>query len=254
MITRIVSAVVGLALLVLFLVLGGTTLKIAMILVTMLAMVELKRAFKVSFRLDDLLSALFVSIIFFMPTDLAFVMMFSYLIVSILVQMLFLREDLQQVVARYFCFSYVTIPFYLLWRLIEFGPERVYLLVFIVAWVSDTAAYYVGTFFGTRKIAAHISPNKTLEGFAGGIVAGVVVAALFKLIFVSGASFIGVFFFSIFGSMLATLGDLVASYIKRKSEIKDFGFIIPGHGGIMDRFDSVLPVAVLLYLMLGFIV
>ncbi|HHX03527.1 MAG TPA: phosphatidate cytidylyltransferase [Tissierellia bacterium] len=254
MITRTVSAVVGLVLLILLLALGGLPLKIGLILVTILAMVELKRAFRVSFRLDDLLSAVFLTLIFFMPTDLALVMIFVYLLVSIVVQMLFLREDMMQVIARFFCFTYVAIPFYLLWRLIAFGPERIYILVFIVAWASDIAAYFVGTFFGTRKIASHISPNKTLEGLAGGIVASVVVAALFKLIFVSSASFIGVFFFALFGSMVSALGDLVASYMKRKNEIKDFGFVLPGHGGIMDRFDSVLPVVVLLYLMLGLIV
>lgn len=254
MITRMISAVVGLVLLIVFLILGGLPLKIALILLALLAMIEMKRAFGVSYRLDDLLSAIFLTIIFFIPTDLALATIFSYLVISLVLQMFFLGGEMQSVIARFFCFSYIAIPMYLLWRLIAFGPQRLYLLVFLVAWVCDTAAYFVGTFFGSRKLAPHISPKKTVEGLLGGVVASVIVSVIFKLIFLPYASFIGVFFFALFGAVVAVLGDLLASYMKRERQIKDFGFLMPGHGGVMDRFDSVLPVIVLLYLMLGSIV
>ena len=131
------------------------------------------------------------------------------------------------------------------------------MLLFVIAWVSDTGAYFVGTFLGKHKMAPKISPKKSWEGFFGGWVISVLAAVgLFMLRFEvhsfnPGGMFQTLYFFLpvvIILSPLSVAGDLFASVIKRRTGIKDYGNIMPGHGGVMDRFDSVLFIAPLLCL------
>lgn len=113
-----------------------------------------------------------------------------------------------------------------------------------VVWTTDIGAYLVGRQFGKNKLAPAISPNKTLEGSAGGVVSALVVALIF-LMFVNskevfGYSAIVMLLMTIVMSMVGQLGDLVESAYKRHYGVKDSGNILPGHGGILDRFDSLL--------------
>lgn len=129
--------------------------------------------------------------------------------------------------------------------------EYLYLLVFIAPWVTDTFAYFTGRFFGRHKLIPEISPKKTVEGAIGGTLFGILSFVVFGLVMqyalghtpnyavlaVSGA----------LCAFLSQIGDLIASLIKRERGVKDYGSIFPGHGGVMDRFDSVLTTAPLLY-------
>ncbi|MBR6548643.1 MAG: phosphatidate cytidylyltransferase [Clostridia bacterium] len=125
------------------------------------------------------------------------------------------------------------------------------------SWLADTGAYFFGRFLGKHKLCPEISPKKTVEGFIGGIVcnvAGMIAIAYgYQELFSANAKvnlpLIGVI--ALFGALLGTLGDLSASYIKRSCNIKDFGNIMPGHGGVMDRFDSILLVAPMVYLIVS---
>lgn len=119
------------------------------------------------------------------------------------------------------------------------------------AWFADSGAYFVGTFFGKTPLCPAVSPKKTVEGFIGGLVTNIVYFVVFCLIY--GAIFsakgtpLKISWFSAIVlaavcAILGTLGDLVASVIKRQAQIKDYGTIMPGHGGLLDRFDSVLLV------------
>ncbi len=129
------------------------------------------------------------------------------------------------------------------------------LLVCVAAWIADTAAYFVGRAFGKHKLCPLISPHKTVEGAIG----GVFFAVLFFVLFCFGYSklcsgvHISYLAATIDGAVCAVMGivgDLMASVVKRQRGIKDFGHIMPGHGGVMDRFDSFLFVAPALYLIL----
>ncbi len=131
------------------------------------------------------------------------------------------------------------------------------ILLLVIAWVNDTGAYFVGTFLGKHKMAPKISPKKSWEGFVGGWVLSVLCAVgLFILRFnvdngYGEGLFLTLRFFLpvvILLTPLTVVGDLLASVIKRKCDIKDFGNIMPGHGGVMDRFDSVIFIAPLLYI------
>ena len=121
--------------------------------------------------------------------------------------------------------------------------------VILAAFGSDTFAYFTGYFLGKHKMAPNISPKKTWEGAAGGIIGSVVLCGAFGLIFYSdhGEIWLHCLVIGFFGALFGMAGDLIASAFKRKMGIKDYGNLIPGHGGILDRFDSVLLVAPVVY-------
>lgn len=125
----------------------------------------------------------------------------------------------------------------------EYGLGYV-ILALCSAWISDTGAYFVGTFLGKHPLCPSVSPKKTVEGFFGGILVDIVVLVIIGLVYslITGASvqYAWLIFAAIMCGAISVLGDLSASVLKRQKDMKDFGKIMPGHGGIMDRFDSVL--------------
>lgn len=148
---------------------------------------------------------------------------------------------------------YIAVSFTCLVLLRETG-KYFYLLVFIGPWTSDTFAYLCGRLFGKHKLIPEVSPKKTVEGSIGGIVfaaaAFVVYAVIIRSFFdttatpnmliLAGAGAVV--------SAISQIGDLSASVIKRRFDVKDYGWIFPGHGGVLDRFDSVLLTAPVLYI------
>ncbi len=146
----------------------------------------------------------------------------------------------------YIVISFSAIP------LIRFGVngEYYYMLCFLGPWVTDSFAFLSGYFFGKHKLIPEISPKKTVEGCIGGTAFCVIAFLLFGFI-VSGITktapnYIVLGLLGFFVAILAQIGDLSASLIKREHDIKDYGNIFPGHGGVMDRFDSVIMSAPLL--------
>ncbi len=133
------------------------------------------------------------------------------------------------------------------------------IMIFLCAWISDTGAYFTGLLFGRHKLAPTISPKKTIEGAIGGIFFCIIVNIAFTYIYADVVSkgdiqlqvqLAALLILSFVGSIVGILGDLTTSIIKRQCEIKDFGHIMPGHGGILDRFDSILFIAPFLYIVL----
>ena len=136
----------------------------------------------------------------------------------------------------------------------EFGTFYV-LLALAIAWMSDTGAYFCGKYFGKNKLCPQISPKKTIEGFIGGIIVCLLSVILLSFIFNDFVfaekrqiNYVLLIILSLSGSAISALGDLCFSSIKRQCEVKDFGFIMPGHGGILDRFDSVIFTAPYVFL------
>lgn len=129
------------------------------------------------------------------------------------------------------------------------------ILPFVCAWLTDTGAYFTGTFLGKHKLAPNISPKKTVEGAVGGILLSTIGSALYIIAMVEimadgmpDVSYILKFaVVGFFGSIVAQVGDLIASCIKRDFGKKDYGSILPGHGGLLDRFDSVIFTAPFVY-------
>lgn len=133
----------------------------------------------------------------------------------------------------------------------SFYGAKLVLLVCLLVWAADSGAYFAGKTFGKRKMSPAVSPNKTIEGLVGGIITAIIIgwaaANTFDIRFESTTTMLGIFIATI---IISVLGDLVESMFKRASGIKDSGTIIPGHGGILDRIDSLtaaFPVFTFLY-------
>lgn len=172
----------------------------------------------------------------------------------------FPKYHANQVMSTYFSFIYapVLFSFVYLTRELEYGVYFVW-VIFISSWISDTCAYCVGMLFGKHKLAPVLSPKKSIEGSIGGIVGSAIVGALFgyfvaeRVITEQQVTWIFALIGAI-GSVVSQIGDLAASAIKRNYNIKDYGNLIPGHGGIMDRFDSVLVTAPMIYFLFTLLV
>lgn len=117
---------------------------------------------------------------------------------------------------------------------------RIMLFVAIACYVCDSGAYFAGYFFGKHKLIERISPNKTREGAIGGFLAGFVVSFVYGVFFVKNLPLALIFTSSLTLPLIAQLGDLSFSSVKRHFHIKDFGSLLPGHGGILDRIDSLV--------------
>lgn len=129
------------------------------------------------------------------------------------------------------------------------------LICVFAAWIPDAGAFFAGKAFGKHKLCPEISPKKTVEGFIGGIITNVVLIQLagwfFSAVFYGGerqVNVLSLLLIGLFGAFLSVLGDLSFSLIKRSCHIKDFGNVLPGHGGVLDRFDSVIFTAPFVYL------
>ena len=130
----------------------------------------------------------------------------------------------------------------------------IYLLTFICAWVTDIFAYFTGMLLGKHKLIPAVSPKKTVEGAIGGLVFCVISTVLFGFVIekffnthgITSANYLVLIVAGVFASVVSQTGDLIMSVIKRHYGIKDYGKIFPGHGGVLDRFDSVLAVSMIL--------
>ncbi len=127
----------------------------------------------------------------------------------------------------------------------EYGRHLIF-IPFIMAFMSDTGAYFAGFYFGKTKLAPVISPKKTVEGVIGGVMGAMLAMVIYcltmQLSFGFTANYLYALIYGLVGSLAAVFGDLCFSVIKRQTQIKDYGNLIPGHGGILDRFDSMMVV------------
>ncbi len=161
-------------------------------------------------------------------------------------------------------FAGLVVPFCLsaLTRILAMHLGRYYIIAaLILPFASDSGAYFAGLRFGKHKLAPVISPNKTVEGLVGGVIGATIGILLYclilQLVFSRSVDYLSGIIYGVFGALAGTAGDLVFSTIKRQTGIKDYGSILPGHGGVLDRLDSMVataPSAELMVLLLPLIV
>ena len=155
------------------------------------------------------------------------------------------------VAAVFISVTYVTVSFTSM-ALTRYMKNGVYIfaLVFVAAWMCDIFAYFTGRFFGKHKLAPHLSPKKTVEGSIGGIIFAILGCMLygFAVSKASGlsANYLVLALLGLVLSIISQIGDLWASLIKREHGVKDYSRMLPGHGGVMDRFDSILAISTVL--------
>lgn len=165
----------------------------------------------------------------------------------------FPRFRAEQVMTAFFCSFYAPVLFTFIF-LTRNLPNGIYMvwMIFISSWICDTCAYLTGMAIGKHKLAPVLSPKKSIEGAVGGVVGSALVGAAFgyfaleRVFADQNVTWIAALICGV-GAVISQVGDLAASGIKRNHDIKDYGKLIPGHGGIMDRFDSVLFTAPIIY-------
>lgn len=179
-------------------------------------------------------------------------------VLSVFIYLLFLsvigygKIDVASSTTMFFGFVYAAVSFTLLVMVRDMAPDR-FLLIFLVAWSTDTFAYFGGYLFGKKKLCPNLSPKKTVAGAVSGVIGAVVCFAVFGLVIkLTGNSFpfLKYCLIAVPASIASQLGDLSASAIKRHYGIKDYGNIFPGHGGVLDRFDSILPLSMGAYIVM----
>ena len=261
--TRIASGAVLMVLALAFILTGGNLLGIVCAVLSMVAFRELEHACKVekegkigSLEIAGYAGIALYYLIMVFAKDFSLglaAMVFAFMAMMFLYVFRFPHYQSQQVMNSFFNVFYACVPFSFVYltRELENGIYLVW-LIFISSWICDTCAYFVGVTLGKHKMAPVLSPKKSIEGAIGGIVGSMLVGALFAGIFllpVTGEVSVLwlVAMISGVGAVISQVGDLAASAIKRNHEIKDYGKLIPGHGGVMDRFDSVLFTAPIIY-------
>lgn len=167
----------------------------------------------------------------------------------------FTKMSVVDLVVQYGLCIYVLIGFYALNGLASSNGRVWVFIALCLPWIADTFAYFTGMAFGKKKLCPEISPKKTVAGAIGGIFGtGITAVVLFG--FIKGWSqwwmLLIVFGVSVLLSILSIFGDLFASVVKRHYNIKDYGKLFPGHGGVMDRFDSTIPVGIILFVLYQF--
>lgn len=262
--TRLLSSIVLVILIASVLILGGPVLFLFTLFVALKAFFEMTKATNVRGERDkvcllEIFGALgvlgYYGVIYFANTETYIMLTITLTIVAILFVYVFTfpKYEANQIMAAIFSFIYapIMLAYLYLTRNLENGIYIVW-LIFISSWICDTCAYLVGMAIGKHKLAPILSPKKSIEGGIGGIagaaLVGLIYAVILKNIGISQGNLLWVFpVISAIGAMISQVGDLAASAIKRNFGIKDYGKLIPGHGGIMDRFDSVIFTAPMIY-------
>ena len=201
-------------------------------------------------------------VLFFVNNQESVMFVFAISILSILIIYVFKfpKYEAKQVLAAGFSFFYapVMLSYLFLTRELEGIGRYAVWLIFISSWICDTCAYIFGMLLGKHKLCPHLSPKKSIEGAVGGVFGSAVVGCIYAFILlklgVVDEKTLWVFpVISSIGACVSQVGDLSASAIKRNFGIKDYGKLIPGHGGIMDRFDSVIFTAPMIYFLTVFL-
>ncbi|MDD3833019.1 MAG: phosphatidate cytidylyltransferase [Oscillospiraceae bacterium] len=267
--SRIITGIIGLALLLVLLVLPPITLTIAVSLVCAAAMYELLIATHFEMHRSILVTSIIfsASVPFFKLLDTylpVLIILFIYLSIMIFIQIITHKTQPIQCMSFAFFMSLVfPVAFSCITYLRTFSSRDglFYVIIAIVMpWMCDMGAYFVGTFFGRHKLCPGISPKKTVEGLIGGLIVCVLsslaAGMIYQNYFLKGTATVVLWQLGIaalIGAILSVLGDLFASLIKRQSSVKDFGNIMPGHGGVLDRFDSMLLSVPFFYLLVHYL-
>lgn len=262
---RLISGIILLALAIVTVVLGGDVLLAVSVVISLIGLFEFFRVLKMERTPLAYAGYFSVLLIYLMPVALPaktgfdlFPSCLAFMLVMAIYVFAFPKYRMEEAVAAFFGVFYLGVMFSYVYRvrMMTDGKFLVW-LIFIGSWGSDTCAYCAGRLFGKYRMAPVLSPKKTIEGAAGGVLGAMLIGALFTLAF--GKHMTGIpdpmiscVAASGAAAVISQIGDLAASAIKRDHNVKDYGRLIPGHGGILDRFDSMIFTAPAIYFVLQF--
>lgn len=270
--TRLLSGILLIIIALGVLLTGGTLLAVVLFLVSLIAYQELTRACGV--RGEEMtpsppvIVGCVMTLVYYgalclslgRNVNLAFSAMMAVIVTAFLAFLFvyvftFPKYHANQIMAAMFSFLYAPVMLSFIYLLREGFDEGIYLVwfVFLASWGSDTCAYAVGMLIGKHKMTPKLSPKKSVEGAVGGVVGAALLFVLYTVLVIN--RYTGIVLSVPFaaalgaaGALISMVGDLAASAIKRDHGIKDYGKLIPGHGGIMDRFDSVIVTAPVVFI------
>lgn len=262
--TRLLSGIVLMVIAITFITLGGYPLFGLITVISTIGLFELYRAVEMEKTIPGVigyLSGIGLNILLLNAQGkfgnflkVTYEQVFLWLILTFILFMFcyviaYPKYDAEQMTMLFFGLFYVTFMMSFVFQLRFLEQGRLYVwLIFIGAWGSDTCAYCVGKLIGKHKMPSSLSPNKTIEGCVGGIIGAALIGFIFALVLLNGGDYLWKISITCgVSAVISQVGDLTASAIKRNHEIKDYGHLIPGHGGILDRFDSIIFIAPIVY-------
>ena len=258
--TRLLSGILLVIIALATIISGGDVLFATLLLISFIGMTEIYRVLQISGTLLGAAGYLAAGVYYLLlrigRTDMIVMLTIAFLIVCMMIYVFtYPKYRSEQVMLAFFGLFYVAFMLSYVYqiRMLPQGALIVW-LAFICSWGSDTCAYCVGMLIGKHKMAPKLSPKKSIEGAVGGVVGAALLGAAYAAIMnrtMPGAD-AGIVQYALIcavGALISMVGDLAASAIKRNHDIKDYGNLIPGHGGILDRFDSVIFTAPIIYYM-----
>ena len=256
--TRLLSGIVLVILALIVIISGGYITLFSLLGISLIGMFELYRVFKLEktplARVSYSMAIIFyVSQLFGGFIDPMAMVMFFLILLMFVYVFAYPKYSAKDVMAIFFGMFYVAVMLSYVYqiRVLENGVYLAF-LIFICSWGCDTCAYCVGVLLGKHKMAPVLSPKKSIEGAVGGVVGTALLTVIYTSVFraqmgLETRSIIVLAVISAVAGLISMVGDLTASAIKRNYDIKDYGTLIPGHGGIMDRFDSMMITAPIIY-------
>ena len=254
-VTRLISGVVLVAVALLTICIGNWVLFFTLLALSLIGAGELYRAMKVKeekpFGLLEVtgyvgIALYYVSLVVLNGAFQLMAVILGLVLIMFVYVFAYPRYHAHQVMAAFFGIVYVGVMLSCIYqtRMLPGGYFHVW-LIFLCSWGCDTCAYCVGMLFGKHKMAPVLSPKKSVEGAVGGVAGAVALGAIYAAL-TKGPVWEYMLICGI-GALISMVGDLAASAIKRNMDIKDYGKLIPGHGGVLDRFDSVIFTAPVIY-------
>lgn len=220
--------------------LGGALFSFTVLGITLIALFEMDRAVNkkngIIFKLNYITAIIIFSLLMFRIDFNLYMIITAHTVISGLIFVMHEDTDFRDLSVSFFGLVYIVLLFY---HFVIFSAYKHFWLVYAITFSADSFAYLIGSNFGKHKMCPKLSPKKSVEGAIGGIIGAIIVSVAVNALFLKEpTSFIIVI--ALIGSIISIFGDLLASKIKREFSIKDYSNVLPGHGGILDRFDSVL--------------
>ena len=257
--TRLLSGILLVIIALITIIAGGDILFATILAISLIGMTEIYKILNINNKLlggvGYLAAVVYFALIRFGMTEWVTLLTIAFLIVLMAVYVFtYPKYRSEHIMLAFFGLFYVAFMLSYVYqiRMLEQGAFLVW-LVFLCSWGCDTCAYCVGVTMGKHKMAPVLSPKKSIEGGVGGVLGAALLGAVYAIAInrFAGAS-ADVLTYALIcgvGGIISQVGDLAASAIKRNHDIKDYGKLIPGHGGILDRFDSVIITAPIIFYM-----
>ena len=255
---RLSSGIVLLAVIIAAGILGGDVLFALTLAISIIGYLEFLKVFHLENQAPGVwgfvfLAFYYVALRLWDVEEFALFFLIAYLLALLAVYVFtFPKYKTEEIAEAFLGFVYVPVMLSFIWqtRMLSIDGEStslIYFLIFICSWGCDTCAYAVGMLLGKHKLAPVLSPKKSIEGAVGGVAGAALIGFLYASVFSLEAPECA--FLCAAGAVVSQVGDLAASAIKRNHGIRDYGRLIPGHGGILDRFDSVIVTAPIIYIL-----